>query len=118
MIRFTYWYFAIPKSLILKLDVTANKNSNINNSNTVYHYISLEFSFFSEIYQDLCSLPTDTTLYFPSKLQQHNEYFDYDNTMTLLWVRFNGSESRRKCRIHHLDPLEFQEMFKLMEKNF
>ena len=120
MIRFTYWYFAIPKSLILKLDVITNKNSNSNSnsSNTVYYYMSFEFSFFSKIYQDLCSLPIDITLYFPSKLQQHNDYFDYNNSMSTLWVRFHGRESRGECRMNNLDPPEFKKMFKIMEKSF
>ena len=120
MIRFTNWYFAIPESLILKLDVIANKNSNSNSnsSNTVYYYMSLEFSFFSKIYQALCSLPIDITLYFPSKLQQHNDYFDYNNSMSTLWVRFHGRESRGEYRMNNLDPPEFKKMFKIMEKSF
>ena len=115
MIRFIYWYFAIPKSLRLKLDLIANKNSN---SNTVYHCMSLEFSLFSEVYQDMCPLPTDITLDFPSKLPQHNDYFDYDNFMTVLWVCFHGRKSIRNFRMNHLGQLEFQKMFKLMEKSF
>ena len=46
--------------------------------------MSLEFSLFSEVYQDMCPLPTDITLDFPSKLPQHNDYFDYDNFMATL----------------------------------
>ena len=76
------------------------------------------FPFFSKIYQALCSLPIDINLYFPSKLQQHNDYFDYNNCMSTLWVRFHGRESRGECRMNNLDPPEFKKMFKIMEKSF